>query len=118
MPEILAAPCPFEFPYQYLSIQSDSTAEGAQADVTTALAANRNLNFDEEGDDEPPDFVTDESPPSVGKDQDAAREAGGKGEGNKNKVEADRLAKESMERRRQKAKIQDYVRQLPPEFRR
>lgn len=101
-----------------LSIQSDSTAQGAQADVTTAMAANRMLNFDEEGSDDPPAFVTDESPPSVGVDQEAGRDAGGKGEGNKNKVEAERLAKESMERRRQKAKIQDYVRQLPPEFRR
>ncbi len=100
-----------------LSIQADSVAQGAQEDVSTALAANRRIGLDEEGDDEPPDFVTDEGPPSVGKDK-APDAPGGKGEGDTSEVEKDRLARESMQRLRQKAKVQDYVRQLPPEFRR
>lgn len=101
-----------------LSIQTN--AEGAQADVKTAMAANRMLNFDE-GDDEnddPPDFITDEGPPSVGQKKDAPKAPGGKGEGNTDEVEKDRLAKASLARRAQRAKVQNYVRQLPPEFRR
>ena len=103
-----------------LSIQSDSAAQGAQEDVTTAMAASRDLNFDESAPEDPPSFVTDTSPPSVGTDENPTNDVppGGKGEdSNTAKVEAERLAKESMERRRQKAKIQDYVRKLPPEFR-
>jgi hypothetical protein len=102
-----------------LMIQSDNAAKGAQADVSTAMAANRMLNFDEgDEDDDPPDYITDEGPPSVGGKKDAASDAGGKGEGNTDAVEKERLAKDSMKRRRQRAKVQNYVRQLPPEFRR
>jgi len=101
-----------------LMIQSDNS-KGAQADVSTAMAANRMLNFDEGDEDEDgPDYITDEGPPSVGMKKDAPSDPGGKGEGNKDAVEKDRLAKESMERRRRKAKVQNYLRQLPPEFRR
>jgi len=101
-----------------LMIQSDSTAQGAQDDVSTAMAANRMLGLEEKEDSEPPKFVTDESPPAVGKDEHELKSsAGGKGDGNADKVEAERLARESMERRRQKEKIQEYVKKLPPEFR-
>jgi len=100
-----------------LMIQPDSAAQGAQADVTTALAANRFLGLEEEEDSEPPDFITDTGPPTVGRD-DAPDAPGGKGEGDTSEVEKDRLARTAMQRQRRKAKIQDYVRQLPPEFRR
>ncbi len=100
-----------------LMIQPDSVAEGAQADVSTAMAANRFISLEESDDSDPPDFITDEGPPSVGNDS-APDAPGGKGVGNTNAVEKDRLARDSMQRQRQKAKIQDYVRQLPPEFRR
>lgn len=100
-----------------LSIQADSVAQGAQEDVSTALAAPRMISLEESEDGEPPDFITDEGPPSVGGDK-APDAAGEDTEGNTNEVEKDRLARESIQRKRQKAKIQDYVRQLPPEFRR
>ena len=100
-----------------LMIQPDSVAKGAQADVSTALAANRYIGLEEKESDEPPDFITDTGPPTVGNDE-AADAAGGKGEGDTSDVAKDRLARDSMQRRRQKARIQDYVRQLPPEFRR
>lgn len=104
-----------------LMIQSDSTAQGAQEDVTTALAANRMIGLDEEGDDEPPDFITDEGPPSVGKDEDKPAEApeGEDTEGDTTELEdKGRLADDAIQRRRQRAKVQEYVRDLPPEFRR
>lgn len=99
-----------------LMIQPDSAAEGAAPDVTTAAAANRFVNFDEDAESEDPDFITDEGPPSVGQ-KEAPSAPGGNGVGNTSEVEQDRLADESLQRRRQRAKIQEYVRQLPPEFR-
>ncbi len=100
-----------------LSIQADSVAQGAQEDVSTALAAPRMIGLDEEGDDEPPDFITDAGPPSVGNDK-APDAPGGKGQGDTSEVEKDRLARESMHRLRLKDKVQDFVRQLTPVFRR
>jgi len=100
-----------------LMIQPDSTAEGAQADVTTAMAANRYIGLEEEESEDSPDFITDEGPPSVG-NKEAPDAPGGHGVGDTSAAEKDRLARESMQRRRQKSKTQDYVRQLPPEFRR
>ncbi len=100
-----------------LMIQSDNAAQGAMPDVTTAAAANRFLGLEEEEDSEPPDFITDTGPPTVGRDK-APDAPGGKGEGDTSEVEKDRLARTAMQRRRQKAKVQEYVRQLPPEFRR
>lgn len=98
-----------------LMIQPES-AKGAQPDVTTARAANKFIGLKEEEDSKPA-FVTDESPPSVGskKSSDAP---GGEGKGDSSDVEKDRLARDSMQRQQQKAKVQDYARQLPPEFRR
>lgn len=104
-----------------LSIQADSVAEGAQADVSRALAANRKISLDEEGDDEPPDFITDEGPPAVGKDENKPAEApeGENTEGDTTEMEdKGRLADDAMQRRRQREKVQEYVRDLPPEFRR
>ncbi|MBT7065250.1 MAG: hypothetical protein HN919_03030 [Verrucomicrobia bacterium] len=103
-----------------LMIQPEGMAEGAMPEVQTMTAANLFLGLedDEEEDSEPPPFVTDEGPPQAGSDKDAADDAGGRGESNTDAVEVDRLADSAMERKRQKAKIQDYVRQLPPEFRR
>lgn len=104
-----------------LSIQSDSTAQGAQDDVTTAMAANRFISLDEEGDDKPPDFVTDESPPAVGKDENKPAEApeGENTEGDTTEIEdKGRLADDAIQRSRQREKVQEYVRDLPPEFRR
>lgn len=99
-----------------LMIQSDNAAQGAAPDVTTAAAANRFLSLEEKEDEKPPDFITDEGPPSVGRDE-APDAPGGKGQGDTSAVDKDRLAKEAIQRTRQKAKVQDYVRQLPPEFR-
>jgi hypothetical protein len=101
-----------------LMIQPDSVAQGAQEDVSTALAAPRMVNLKESEDEEPPDFITDEGPPTIGSDKDAPDAAGEDTKGDTSEVEKDRLARESIQRKRQKAKIQDYVRQLPPEFRR
>lgn len=103
-----------------LMIQPDSAAEGSQADVSTALAANRYIGLDEEGDDEPPDYITDEGPPSVGKDEDKPAESpeGENTDGNTTEIEdKGRLADDAIQRRRQREKIQEYVRDLPPEFR-
>lgn len=99
-----------------LMIQPDNVAQGAQADVTTAFAANRFLSLEEKEDEEPPDFITDEGPPSVGKKK-APDAPGGKGRGDASAVDKDRLAKEAIQRTRPRAKVQDYVSQLPPEFR-
>lgn len=98
-----------------LMIQPES-AKGGQPDVTTARAANKFIGLKEEEDSKPA-YVTDESPPSVGskKSSDAP---GGEGKGDSSDVEKDRLARDSMQRQQQKAKVQDYARQLPPEFRR
>jgi hypothetical protein len=104
-----------------LSIQSDSTTQGAQADVTTAMAANRFISLDEEGDDKPPEYVTDEGPPAVGKDENKPAEApeGENTEGDTTEIEdKGRLADDAIQRRRQREKVQEYVRDLPPEFRR
>jgi len=62
-----------------LMIQPDSTAKGAQEDVTTAMAANRFIGLEEPEDSEPPDYITDTGPPSVGNDK-APDAPGGKGE--------------------------------------
>ena len=104
-----------------LSIQSDKTGKGAQADVSRALAANRKIGLDDEGDDEPPDFITDEGPPAVGKDENKPAEApeGENTEGDTTELEdKGRLADDAIQRRRQREKVQEYVRDLPPEFRR
>jgi hypothetical protein len=104
-----------------LSIQSDSTTQGAQADVSTAMAANRFISLDEEGDDKPPEYVTDEGPPAVGKDENKPAEApeGENTEGNTTEIEdKGRLADDAIQRSRQREKVQEYVRDLPPEFRR
>ena len=104
-----------------LMIQPDSTAQGAQADVTTAMAANRFISLDEEGDDEPPDFITDEGPPAVGKDENKPAEApeGENTDGDTTEIEdKGRLADDAIQRSRQREKVQEYVRDLPPEFRR
>ena len=102
-----------------LMIQPDSAAQGAQEDVTTAMAANRYIGLEEEEFDEPPDFITDEGPPTVGRDKDAPDEAGEDTDGNTTELEdKGRLADDAIQRRRQRAKIQEYVRDLPPEFRR
>ena len=102
-----------------LMIQPDSVAEGAQADVTTAYAANRFIGLEESDDSEPPDFITDEGPPQVGSDKEAPDEAGENTEGNTTELEdKGRLADDAIQRRRQREKIQEYVRDLPPEFRR
>lgn len=92
-------------------------------EVSTMVAANLFLGMegeekDDEGEDEPPPFITDEGPPVAPGDVDALRDAGGKGDGDTTDVDVDRLAGSAMQRKRQKAKIQDYVRQVPPEFRR
>ncbi len=97
-----------------LFLMPKGTTEGAMPDATP-IAANRFLGFDEEA--EAPEMVSDEGPPSVGTDK-APDAPGGKGEGDTSAVEKGRLARDSIQRRRQKARIQDYVRQLPPEFRR
>lgn len=100
-----------------LMIQSENAAKGAQADVTTAMAANKFIGLEEEEDSKPPDFITDEGPPSMSK-KEASDAPGGEGKGDTSDVEKDRLARGSMQRQQQKAKVQDYARQLPPEFRR
>ena len=83
------------------------------------LAARRGLLESESEEPPPPPlFVMDEGPPQAPPDEDAGRDAGGKGDGDTADVDVDRLADSAMQRKRQKAKIQDYVRQLPPEFRR
>ncbi len=101
-----------------LMVQPEGTTVGSAPDVSSAAAANKVIGLEEgEEDSEPGDFITDEGPPSAGSD--AAPEApGANTEGNTDEVAKDRLARESMQRQRQKVKIQDYVRQLPPEFRR
>ncbi len=100
-----------------LMVQAEGTTEGSAPDVTTAAAANKYLGLEEsEEESEPGDFITDEGPPSVGGEGPEA--PGQDTEGNTTEVEKDRLARESMQRQQQKAKIQDYVRQLPPECRR
>jgi hypothetical protein len=100
-----------------LMVQPEGTTEGSAPDVTTAAAANKYLGLEElEESSDPPDFITDENPPTAGGE--AAEAPGEDTEGDTTEVEKDRLARESMQRKRQKAKIQDYVRQLPPEFRR
>jgi len=99
-----------------LMIQPESVAKGAQPDVSKASAANKFIGLKEEEDSKPA-FVTDESPPSMAskKSSDAPSKAG---KGDSSDVEKDRLARDSMQRQQQKAKVQDYARQLPPEFRR
>ena len=97
-------------------VQPEGTTEGSAPDVTTASAANKYLGLEEgEEESEPGDFITDESPPSAGGE--GAEAPGENTEGDTSEVEKDRLARESMQRQPQKAIIQDYVRQLPPEFR-
>ena len=101
-----------------LMIQPDSVGKGAQADVSTAMAANRYISLESEDDSEPPDFITDEGPPSAG-DKEAPDEAGEDTVGNTTELaDKGRLADDAIQRRRQRAKIQEYVRDLPPEFRR
>jgi hypothetical protein len=116
MPEIFEGPTKAA-----LMIQKENASEGAMPEVETMTAANLMLMFEAaegEEDPEPPTFIMDEGPPAAPPDVDALRDPGGKGEGDTTDVEVDRLADSAMQRKRQKAKIQDYVRQLPPEFRR
>lgn len=102
-----------------LSIQSDSTAQGAQADVSTAMAANRYISLESDDEGEKPDFITDEGPPAAGSDREAPDAAGENTAGNTDEMEdKGRLADDAIQRRRQRAKVQEYVRDLPPEFRR
>lgn len=102
-----------------LSIQSDSTAQGAQADVSTAMAANRFISLEADDEGEKSDYITDEGPPAAGSDKDAPDAAGEDTVGNTEEMkDKGRLADEAIQRRRQRAKVQEYVRDLPPEFRR
>ena len=103
-----------------LMIQAEGTTEGSAPDVSTAAAANLFIGL-EEGDEEAekPDFITDEGPPMAGSDADAADAAGENTKGDTTEIEdKGRLADEAIQRRRQRAKVQEYVRDLPPEFRR
>ena len=115
MPQIFEGP-----EFADLAIQEEGATEGSAPEVMTMVAANLFLGLEsdeEEGEKKESKFVTDEGPPQAGSD-DAPDDPGGKGDGSTDAVEVDRLADSAMERKRQKAKIQDYVRQLPPEFRR
>ncbi len=116
MPDIFEGPTDAN-----LAIQEENASEGAMPEVQTMVAANLFLGLEadeKEGEKEPPQFVMDEGPPMATPDEEAVRDPGGKGETDTADVDVDRLADSAMERKRQKAKIQDYVRQLPPEFRR
>lgn len=102
-----------------LMIQPDSVAQGAQADVSTAMAANRFISLEADDEGEKPDYITDEGPPAAGSDKDAPDAAGENTVGNTDEMkDKGRLADEAIQRRRQRAKVQEYVRDLPPEFRR
>lgn len=102
-----------------LMIQPDSVAQGAQADVSTAMAANRFISLEADDEGEKPDYITDEGPPAAGSDKDAPDAAGEDTVGNTEEMKnKGRLADEAIQRRRQRAKVQEYVRDLPPEFRR
>ena len=102
-----------------LMIQSENATEGSAPDVTTAAAANLFMSLEEGEDAEKPDYITDEGPPQAGSDNDAADEAGEDTVGNTEEMKnKGRLADEAIQRRRQRAKVQEYVRDLPPEFRR
>jgi hypothetical protein len=102
-----------------LMIQEDSVTQGAQADVSTAMAANRFISLEADDEGEKPDYITDEGPPAAGSDKDAPDAAGEDTVGNTDEMkDKGRLADEAIQRRRQRAKVQEYVRDLPPEFRR
>ena len=102
-----------------LMIQSENATLGSAPDVTTAAAANLFMSLEEGEDAEKPDYITDEGPPAVGSDNDAADAAGEDTVGNTEEMKnKGRLADEAIQRRRQRAKVQEYVRDLPPEFRR
>jgi len=102
-----------------LMIQSENATPGSAPDVTTAAAANLFMSLEEGEDAEKPDYITDEGPPAVGSDNDAADAAGEDTVGNTEEMKnKGRLADEAIQRRRQRAKVQEYVRDLPPEFRR
>ena len=103
-----------------LMIQSENATEGSAPDVSTAAAANLFVGLESGEEEEEGDFVTDEGPPAAGKDVGKAESAGGKNtEGDTAEIkDKGRLADDAIQRRRQRAKVQEYVRDLPPEFRR
>ena len=94
----------------------DFPAADEEPPGTTAYAANRFISLEEDA-GEPPPFIVDTGPPQVGHDNAPNAPGDAEAEGSTSEVEKDRLARNSMQRQRRKAKIQDYVRQLPPEFR-
>lgn len=103
-----------------LMLQPEGTTEGSAPDVTTAVAANLVIGLEELGEDaEKPTYITDEGPPAAGSESDAPDAAGKNTEGNTDEMkDKGRLADDAMQRRQHRAKVQEYVRDLPPEFRR
>jgi hypothetical protein len=90
--------------------------EGGKGAAPGATAAAANLIIGLSEQEKETKGVTDEGAASVGHDRNPSG-AGSNESGYANAIKKEGLARDSMQRQQQKAKIQDYVRQLPPEFR-
>ncbi len=93
-----------------------SIPEGGKGAAPGATAAAANLIIGLTEHEEEAKGVTDEGAASVGQNKNPSG-PGSNEMGYANAVKKEGLARDSMQRQQRKAKIQDYVRQLPPEFR-
>lgn len=93
-----------------------SIPEGGKGAAPGATAASANMIIGLTENDEEAKGVTDEGAPSVGQNKNPSG-PGSNEKGYANAIKKEGLARDSMQRQQRKAKIQDYVRQLPPEFR-
>jgi hypothetical protein len=90
--------------------------EGGKGAAPGATAASANMIIGLKENEEEAKGVTDEGAPSVGQNKNPSG-PGSNERGYANAIRKEGLARDSMQRQQRKAKIQDYVRQLPPEFR-
>lgn len=90
--------------------------EGGKGAAPGATAAAANLIIGLSEQEKEAKGVTDEGAASVGHNKNPSG-AGSNEKGYANAIKKEGLARDSMQRQQRKAKIQDYVRQLPPEFR-
>lgn len=93
-----------------------SIPEGGKGAAPGATAASANMIIGLTEHENEAKGVTDEGAPSVGQNKNPSG-PGSNEKGYANAVKKEGLARDSMQRQQRQAKIQDYVRQLPPEFR-
>ena len=90
--------------------------EGGKGAAPGATASSANMIIGLTEHEEAAKGVTDEGAASVGQNKNPSG-PGSNEKGYANAIKKEGLARDSMQRQQRKAKIQDYVRQLPPEFR-